>query len=65
MVVILIWVCSQWRERERERERERGRKEERQKMDRGVFFWVIYFIMWIYYSNVLHRKIKVGMLGVL
>ena len=33
VVVVLIWVCSRWRERRGGR-----RKEERQKLDRGDYF---------------------------
>ena len=44
--MVLIWVCSRWRERERERERERkGRKEERQKLDRGDYFFGYYILL--------------------
>ena len=57
---VWFWVCSRWRERERERERDKNERKER-----DYYCKYIYFIVWIYYFNVLNRNIKVGMLDVL
>ena len=67
MVVVLGFGFVHGGEREVEREKERERQEEeKQKLERGdIFFWAIYFIMQIYYFNVLYRNIKVRMLGML
>ena len=53
-----FWVCLRRCERERERDRN-------ERKERDYYCKSIYFIMWIYYFNVLNRDIKVGMLNVL
>ena len=58
-----FWVYSRWWERGWDREGEAERQKWERERERG--FWVIYFIVYIYYFNVLHRKIKIEMLGML
>ena len=58
VLMVVVWGFGFVHGGVRERETEtRGKRE--------IIIANIYFIVWIYYFNVLNRNIKVGMLGVL